>query len=83
MAKHQSNSERPADSRMKEVNQSEFYRRIGPLNVHPRGVSAAAVGAYPYTSEFVDPYGKVYGKIVETQVGNRYPPDKHYFVLNY
>jgi hypothetical protein len=34
---------------MYEVTKEEFYKRMGPLNVHPQ-----IVGQYPYTSIFRD-----------------------------
>ncbi len=43
----------------REVSTEEFYRVIGPQNVHPQ-----SVGPYPYTSIFKTPSGETKGKAV-------------------
>jgi hypothetical protein len=43
-----------------EVSQQDFYRGIGPQNVHP-----LIVGPWPYTSLFRAPSGEVRGKVVD------------------
>lgn len=45
---------------MKEVTKDQFYNSISVHNVHPYIVS----DKYPYITEWKDPRGKVYGKII-------------------
>lgn len=45
---------------MRKVTRDQFYSSIGTQNVHPYIVS----DKYPYTEEWKDPRGKVYGKII-------------------
>ena len=53
-----------------EVTQKEFYETVGRLNVNP-----IAQGNWPYTSFFKHPDGRVAGKSVADNRG-----DKTYFV---
>lgn len=43
----------------REVTKDEFYKAIGPLDVHPR-----IQGPYPYTSVFLTPQRHEVGRIV-------------------
>lgn len=43
----------------REVTQDEFFKAIGPLDVHP-----CPVGPYPYTSVFRTQLGVEHGRIV-------------------
>jgi hypothetical protein len=45
---------------MREVSKEEFYKAIGPQNVHPR-----VIGPHPYTSSFVTPNGTERGRAVD------------------
>lgn len=59
----------------KEVSEAEFYKEIGPQNVHPRIVN----NSYPYTSVFVTPGGQERGKAIggETGTTRRYMLPNH------
>jgi hypothetical protein len=54
---------------MKEVTQEQFFKTIGPLNVHPH-----PVGNYPYTSIFLTPGRVEMGRIVDQSSG----PSKYF-----
>ena len=45
----------------REVSRDEFYKIVGPLDA-----VVAAVGNFPYTSEFKIRYGKLIGKAVDS-----------------
>lgn len=53
---------------MRQVTKEEFYRKVGPLNVHP-----SPTGSYPYTSEWkyldYSKHGQLFGKSVGRQDG--------------
>lgn len=45
-----------------EVSHTEFYRTIGPCNVHPRVVGGWGEYCDGYLSDFVNPSGYILGK---------------------
>jgi len=59
----------------KEVTESEYWKVIRELHVHPH-----VVGAYPYSVVFKTESGKEVGKIVETREGNKWPPKRTYYL---
>lgn len=58
----------------REVSMDEFYRHIGPQNVHP-----TPTGPWPYTSMFKTPSGDVRGK-TEGYLpdGSRLPKNRYF-----
>jgi hypothetical protein len=47
-------------SGLKEVTKEEFYKSVGPLNVHPH-----IIGNYPYTSIYQFPDRREHGRTVD------------------
>lgn len=45
---------------MKQVTEPQFYASIGDCNVHPYIIS----DKYPYTTEWRDPKGRVFGRMI-------------------
>ncbi len=64
---------------MEKVSKKQFWDGIykGNLNVHP-----SLEGNYPYTSIFKFPDRREYGRIVETAIEGKHPPEKEYFLNN-
>lgn len=46
---------------MNRVSKEEFFRVIGPLNVHP----SIRPTKFPYTSDWKTPQGKLYGTSID------------------
>lgn len=63
-------------STMQEVSKDTFYATIGEYNVHPY-----LSGAYPYTSEWHTPAGRIIGKVIP-ELDQRYAHlfTEHFFV---
>lgn len=45
---------------MKQITKEQFYASVGAFNVHPYITS----NTYPYTTEWRNPAGKVYGRVI-------------------
>jgi hypothetical protein len=56
---------------MIKVSKEKFFRVIGPLNVHP----SIRPTPYPYTSDWKDPHGTVYGKSTDRGDGGTVETD--------
>ena len=60
---------------MREVSKEEFFKVIGPKNVHP-----TILGNWPYTSDFRSPDGKSHGRIENRMKPNSGLTEAHYFL---
>jgi hypothetical protein len=60
---------------MREVTHAEFFKAIGPQNVHPH-----VGGSWPYYSLFKTPHGDVRGKIEGYLPEDSGMPESRYFL---
>ena len=62
----------------REVEEDEFYRVIGPQNVHPR----IEPGSYPWATVYVTPNGEQRGKVIDITTNHGGTEENRYLLPN-